>query len=130
MARHQLMLWMVLCSLLVTGTAHVDAHATGLCDDTQLGPSDEDNEFIPGFTAFGSAVAISGDSALVGLPEYVREGVRQSGRVAVFECDAQTHRWSRVASLDPKNQKDTESSFGLAIAMHERRAAVAAYNAV
>jgi hypothetical protein len=123
----------LLCSVLAMRITPAAASTANSCDSTGLGPSDEDNAYVvPGFTGFGTDVAISGDTAIVGLPNYVNEAVepRQSGRVAVFTCDPQTHSWSRTGSLDPSNQTLDETSFGRAVELQERTAVVSAENTI
>lgn len=103
----------------------------GPCASAGLQSTADDIVNAPDFTGFGSAVAISGDLAAVGLPDRATEepnGPR--GRVAIYSCDRSTHTWSRSATLDPEDQEQNESRFGAALALEGRRLVVGSDNAV
>src|SRR6185503_7960899 len=90
----------VLCCMLATGLTPASANPHGSCDTASLHSSLEDVQAPPDFTDFGSAVAVSGYTALVGLPNYANPETeaRQRGRVAIFTCDPRMRSWSRTGS--------------------------------
>ena len=75
------------------------------------------------FSGFGEAVAISGSTAMVGLPEY---GVEEAiGRVGVYTRTAQG--WLRTATIS--NPEPGQLEFGRAIALDGDSAVIAADSA-
>jgi FG-GAP repeat len=119
---------------LAAATTPVPASSGGFCDNADLHASAEDlHQVPPDLTQFGSAVAISGLTAMVGLPNYFvnpETTPGPQGRVAIFTCDLQTRTWSRVGSLDPQDPAEEELFFGTAIALQGHQAAIGSENAV
>ena len=69
---------------------------------------------------FGYAVAIDGNTAVVGMPG--EDSPDDSGAAFVFTRDQVTGTWSQVARLrasDPGTQDTDEYRFGLSVAVHE-----------
>jgi hypothetical protein len=122
----------VFCWILAIVAAPVDAHPPDLCSDASLLSTQEDFLDPPDFTNFGAAVAIRDDTAMVGLPNYVspENAPDQRGRVAVFTCNPETRMWARTGSLDPRDQEESEGSFGAALVLRPEQAVVGAQNTV
>jgi hypothetical protein len=89
------------------------------------GPTEDDvnTSDPPGMAElrFGEAVAISGRTALAGMP--ARNG---AGRVGVYT--RAEDGWQRTATLNPSNENDTE--FGRSIDLDRNTAVIGAQNAV
>lgn len=64
---------------------------------TELTATETDSQYSYPFTGFGTAVAIQGDTAWVGIPLYINSDIAstQSGRVGIFTRDRSTGAWSR-----------------------------------
>jgi hypothetical protein len=116
--------------LLILGTSVAPAVASHgrLCEPAGLAGTPEDFGEPPDFTQFGAAVAISGNTAAVGIPQRTFEGPR--GRVAVYTCDTRTRTWTRTASIDPQGQGEFEGLFGSALILQGDRLIVGSTNAV
>ena len=70
---------------------------------------------------FGYAVAIDGDTAVVGMPGD-DDGNLNAGAAFVFTRDDSSGTWSQVAKLrasDPGTQNTDQYRFGLSVAVHE-----------
>ena len=70
---------------------------------------------------FGYAVAIDGDTAVVGMPGD-DDGNLNAGAAFVFTRDNSSGTWSQVAKLrasDPGTQNTDQYRFGLSVAVHE-----------
>ena len=83
---------------------------------------------------FGSAVAIQGDTLLVGAPNANLSGAPRSGRVSVFQYASGTSTWTpsqtltAAVNLSSGNSLDGEF-FGCSLAMDGNTAVVGAYGA-
>lgn len=122
----------VLLGLVLAFTWTVATAAEAPPSITELTASAADGQFSFPFTGFGTAVAIRGDTAWVGIPLYVNSDIAstQSGRVGIFTLDKSTGAWNRSGSLDVTDQVNGEARFGSTIALRERDAAVGSYDAV
>lgn len=72
----------------------------------------------------GTAVAVSGHTALVGAPDYNAAGAVARGRVYVYVCSGAT--WTRQAVLTAPDETDS-SYFGYAVAIDGDTAVIGAY---
>jgi hypothetical protein len=88
-----------------------------------------DSEYL-----FGAAVAVSGQTALVGIPGFSTAFVTPpvpppyiDGRVAVFTCEASTQTWTRTASIQlPATEANQGIPFGVSTALQGDLAAIGA----
>jgi len=94
-----------------------------------VAPTDDET-----FDGFGTSVAIDGQTALVGIPQFSTAFIEPpvpppfiNGRVAVFTCDASTQAWTRTGSiqLSPAESSE-ESEFGTSVALQGDLAVVGA----
>jgi FG-GAP repeat len=87
---------------------------------------------------FGASVAISGQTALVGIPQFTTAFIDPpvpppfiNGRVAVFTCDASTQAWTRTGSIQVSPAEASEEiSFGTSVALQGDLAVVGASDLV
>jgi hypothetical protein len=87
-----------------------------------------------GQDGFGAPVAISGQTALVGIPGYHSALISPpvdppfvNGRVGVFTCEASTQTWTRTANIQLPATKANESiTFGISVALQGNLAAIGA----
>ena len=70
------------------------------------------------FDEFGWAVAIDGDTAVVGMPGDDYSGKSQAGSAFVFTRDPKSGVWSQAAKLKPSDP-NTDYRFGLSVAVHQ-----------
>jgi FG-GAP repeat len=90
--------------------------------------NDETNE------GFGTSVAISGQTALVGIPQFTTAFIEPpvpppfiNGRVAVYTCEASTQAWTRTGSIQVSPaEASEENSFGTSVALQGDLAVVGA----
>lgn len=100
-----------------------------------VGISITDNPDPGELTGFGSAVAIEGRTALVGIPFYSPDtfpgsGPGGQGRVAVFTADAATGTvWTRTGSIENPDSTTTRS-FGQTLAIKQGRLIVGSSSAI
>jgi hypothetical protein len=89
----------------------------------------EDGEFD-----FGSTVAVSGQTALVGIPGFDTAFISPPvdppyvvGRVGVFTCEASTQTWTRTANIQlPATEANQSITFGISVALQGNLAAIGA----
>jgi len=123
--------------LSVTGTARAGDTTEPFDDATTPQPSCATIPFLPladGEFLFGNTVAVSGQTALVGVPGFSTAFVTPpvdppyvSGRVAVFTCEASTQTWTRTASIQlPATDADQGIAFGVSTALQGDLAAIGA----
>ena len=99
------------------------------CASTILAGDDEEGD-----ADFGAAVAVSGQTALVGIPGFSTAFVTPpvnppyvSGRVAVFTCEASTQTWTRTATIQlPATETNQYITLGVSTALQDDLAAIGA----
>ena len=87
---------------------------------------------------FGTSVAISGQTAMVGIPLFDTALIDPpvpppfiSGRVAVFTCDATTQAWTRTGTIQvTPAEASSENAFGTSVALQGDLAVVGASDVV
>jgi hypothetical protein len=103
------------------------------CPTTLLQGDDDDG--VGG--SFGAAVAVHGQTALVGIPDFSTAFVTPpvpppyiDGRVAVYTCEASTQAWTRTATIQlTAAEADGQEAFGVSTALQGDLAAIGAnYN--
>jgi hypothetical protein len=88
---------------------------------TELDPSNDDLGSFGPPTGFGTAVGISGTTAVVGLPLYALDDPTESyaielGKVAVY-TQGSDGTWARTASVIPVDRQPNELEFGETVAL-------------
>jgi hypothetical protein len=99
------------------------------CATTQLLGNNEE-----GGDAFGASVAVNGQTALVGIPDFSTAFVSPpvpppyvDGRVAVFTCEASTQTWTRTGTIQlPATDANEDIALGVAVAVQDDLAAIGA----
>ena len=77
-------------------------------------------------TKFGFSVAVSGDEAVVGMPEYDNTNTTDSGAVLVFTRDPDSGVWTQAAKLTASDTA-TGDEFGSSVAFDGTTIVVGAY---
>jgi FG-GAP repeat len=98
-------------------------------NSSNVGPNDEE-----GADDFGAAVAVDGQTIMVGIPGFSTAFITPpvpppyiDGRVAIFTCQASTQTWIRTGTLQlPTTQANLSSGFGSAVALQGDVAAISA----
>lgn len=99
------------------------------CKSTGLSPTDQETA-----DGFGYSVAVHGQTALVGIPQFSTAFVEPpvpppyvSGRVAVFTCEASTQAWTRTGTIQlPATEANQDIALGWAVALQGDLAAIGA----